>query len=152
MKKDISTILTIVITALVSQGSVFAKTPQYPDSINIELVSKQYTMALRSPVHGLVESALFESIKLQIYAPRHKFYEMAKAAENVINKNKSPELRYKAYVVTQFLHHPEWLTNMKNINDVWQVSRFNLEGDKLFVLLADELQARYLVLANNDEK
>ncbi len=151
MKKDISIIFTIVITALVSQGLVIAKTPQNPDSINIKFVGKQYAMAMQSPVQGLVESALFESIKLQIFAPKHKFFELAKSAENVMDKAKSPELRYKAYIVTQFLHHPEWLNNMKNKNDVWQVSRIKSEGDKLFALLADELQNRHLILAKNDE-
>jgi hypothetical protein len=152
MKKTIAVILTVALVTIASQTEVMSKLPEYPDTINIENVSAQYSMAIRSSNEGLIESALFEAIKLQIFAPKRSFPELAKEADNVIRKTRTPELRYKAYVVAQFLHHPEWLYNMENINEVWQVSRFEEAGDKLFALLADELQNHYLVLAGSDEK
>lgn len=151
MKKTITAVLAITIIAFVSHTPVMAKIPA---SINIQTVGAQYLKALNSSNNGLIESALFECIKLQVYAPGYNCDKLAKAVETVMEKNKSPELRYKAYIVAQFLRHPGWLQNMENTAEIGQISRANNdeEEDQLFVLLADELQNRYLVLAGNTEK
>lgn len=115
-----------------------------PNSIresNLSKAEKQYFSCLKSVNDGVVESALAHVAMLKLMNPDRDFASVAPVVDMVAGKNSSPEIRYKAYLVSNVLRNPELFSGD---------TRTDYESpDELFSVLASRMSA---LIASSIEK
>ncbi len=123
-------VLTIIFIATVS-FAVFAQTDK-----TIESAPANYLKALKSDNDGMVESAIFHSMKYKLYYPEQNTTRLEKEIEKLVEKGKSEAIRYKAFLAMQFMQNDK-LMNIIEKEDYKDAAQF-------FKMLGEELNEHFL--------
>ena len=107
MKRYTATIICVVMLSVVT--SAFSK--EYPKTV--QHACKNYLFALRMDNEGVVESTIFNIMKLKLVYPDLEYDQLAAVLDSIAQNSDKKELRQKAYLACMFLRHPEhfnWIT------------------------------------------
>ena len=102
----------------------------------IENAPQNYEKALKSANPGVVKSAIFYAVKLKLYYPEQNTEKLNTLLERLSQGSESTEIRYKAYLASQFMSDGKLLEKIEKQD--------YKDGDQFFRLLADELQNEIL--------
>lgn len=122
--------LTIILLTMVSL-TVFAQTEKV-----IENAPANYLQALKSNNDGVVESAIFHSVKYKIFYPDQNTTELEKEIENLVEKGKTEAIRYKAFLANQFIQNSKLMSNIEKED--------YKDGSEFFKMLSQELNDHVL--------
>ncbi len=141
MKKSnrIRVLVSLLILALCQplfSGEEAAKTPE--KMAYSEAAVKNYSESMKIDNEGVVESAIFYSVKLKLLYPERDTELIEDQLKVLILDGATERIRYKAQIAFTFISNPTMLANIeqKNYLDI---------NDELFQNLADELENRFLV-------
>lgn len=124
--------LSVAAFSQTNSNSYFSEANSIRES-NLLKAEKRYSNCLKSANDGVVESALAHVAMLKLMNPENDFALVASAVDMVAGKNLSPEIRYKAYLVSNVLHNPELFSGD---------ARTSYESpDELFSVLASRMSA-----------
>lgn len=131
----ISSIIFLAGPAAFAQLSTvdFNVIPEYSEK-SIE----RYEDALKSDNPGVVESAIFYSVKLKLVTPEADTDKLMKAINDLVLKGETETIRYKAHIAAQYYNDPAMLGEI-------EVKNYKDDTDELFQVLATELQNHLLV-------
>lgn len=121
-----------IIIVLLLSAAVFAQ-----GAAVVEKAPKNFEKALKSENGGLVESAIFLSLKFKIFYPEQDCRGMVKQIERLAREGRSKSTRYKAYLAAEFLNHENLLGKIAR-EDYKDAGGF-------FKMLAGELENEALV-------
>lgn len=122
--------LTIILIVMVSFAAL-AQTEK-----TIESAPINYLKALKSDNDGMVESAIFHSVKYKIYYPEQNTARLEKEIGNLIEDGKTETIRYKAFLANQF---------MQNSNLLNKIDKDDYKDrDEFFKMLGEELNDYFL--------
>ena len=93
---------------------------------------KNYTAALRSTNHGLIESAMMEAAIFKIVYPGSDITEMKDVIDSLAVNGTTPSIRYKARLASNVCDNPAWFAK----NDY----RHYDDNDEFFVAVAAQLE------------
>ena len=90
--------------------------PYFPDIITIQKadyskLEKKYAACLSSENEGVVESALAHIAMFKLMYPVKEFGILERAVKVVADQNPSPEIRYRAYLVSSLYENPKQFVN-----------------------------------------
>jgi hypothetical protein len=105
----------------------------------IENAPDNYLHALKSDNTGVVESAIFHSLKFKIFYPEQNTEKLDREFSKLIKEGKTASIRYKAFLVNQCINCEDLLTKIEKEN--------YKDADKFFTLLAQKVND-YLLAAN----
>jgi len=105
----------------------------------IENAPENYLHALKSENSGVVESAIFHSLKFKIFYPEQNIARLDREISKLIKEGKTASIRYKAFLVTQCINCEELLTKIEKED--------YKDADKFFTLIAQKVND-YLLAAN----
>ncbi len=141
MKSQKNTIILTVFAVLILAGSAaFSKNdvdasnsvPTFPSE-----AVEYYVDALKFDNAGVVESAIFLSLKFKLFMPHSDTDALAKEVNRLAKKGATERIRYKAYIASQFFKNPAMLNNVERKN-------YRVNSDEFFRVLATELQKHML--------
>jgi hypothetical protein len=108
----------------------FATTSRY-QSVNTVKAERAYRTCLLSRHEGITESALAHVAMMKLAIPECEFKELKAGVREVARTAANPELRYKAWLITRVLEHPEIFSGITH-------GEYN-SADELFGALASRL-------------
>lgn len=123
--------LSLLFVALLSVG-LAAQSPE-----NVKNAPKNFEKALKSGNAGLVESAIFHSLKFMIFYPEQDAAKLKKQITRLVKEGETRNIRYKAYLASQFLNNPDLLATIEKED--------YKDADRFFKMLGDTLQESVLV-------
>lgn len=123
--------LSLLFVALLSVG-LAAQSPE-----NVKNAPKNFEKALKSGNAGLVESAIFHSLKFMIFYPEQDVTKLKKQITRLVKEGETRNIRYKAYLASQFLNNPDLLATIEKED--------YKDADRFFKMLGDTLQESVLV-------
>jgi len=123
-----------VIMVVLFSMAVFAQSEKM-----IENAPENYLHALKSENSGVVESAIFHSLKFKIFYPEQNIARLDREISKLIKEGKTASIRYKAFLVTQCINCEELLTKIEKED--------YKDADKFFTLIAQKVND-YLLAAN----
>ncbi|MBX2989662.1 MAG: hypothetical protein KF749_00690 [Bacteroidetes bacterium] len=124
--------LSVAAFSQTNSGTYFSEASSVRGA-NLAKAEKQYANCLKSANDGVVESALAHVALLKLMNPERDFALVAPAVDVVAGTNPSPEIRYKAYLVSNVLRNPELFSGE---------ARTSYESpDELFSVLASRMSA-----------
>ncbi len=103
-----------------------------------EKAVKNYSEAMKIDNEGVVESAIFYSVKLKLLSPELDTKLIEKQLKELILDGATERIRYKAQIALTFISNPAMLANIEQKN-------YQDNNDELFRNLADELEDKFLV-------
>ncbi len=143
--------LWFVVVAATVATNAFAQSenkerPYFPDIVTIQKadysrLEKKYAACLSYENDGVVESALAHIAMFKLMYPVKELRVLERAVKAVADQNPSPEIRYKAYLVSSLFENPRQFASE---------ARRNYESpDELFGALATKIHD---VLVSNETK
>lgn len=90
----------ILILILAVSSAAFAQTEKA-----IENAPANYLKALKSDNDGVVESALFHSMKYKLYYPEQNTAKLERETEKLVENGNSDAIRYKAFLANEFMQN-----------------------------------------------
>jgi hypothetical protein len=123
-------VLTIILIVIVSFVAL-AQTEK-----TIESAPVNYLKALKSDNDGMVESAIFHSVKYKMYYPEQYTAKLEKEIEKLVEDGKTEAIRYKAFLANQFMQNSNLLSKIEKDN--------YKDKDEFFKLLGEELNDYFL--------
>lgn len=105
----------------------------------IENAPDNYLQALRAENGGVVESAIFHSLKFKLFYPEQNTDKLDRELSKLIKEGNTASIRYKAFLVTQCINCEELLTKIEKED--------YKDADKFFTLIAQKVN-NYLLAAN----
>lgn len=126
MKRKISIIFLVAILSGVSMS--FAK--EKPSAV--ERATDNYLVGLRLNNEGVMESAIFNIIKLKLVYPYLDYTKLAVALDSIAENSGNKVIQRKAYLASMYVKYPErfnWITNKTYV-----------ENNAFFDLLAVKLE------------
>lgn len=115
------------------------ETEKTPDKMAYsESAVKNYSESMKLDNEGVVESAIFYSVKLKLFHPERNTELIEKQLKELILDGTTERIRYKAQIALAFISNPAMLVNIEQKN-------YLDNSDKLFQILADELENQFLV-------
>lgn len=103
----------------------------------VDKAPQNFEKALKSDNPGLIESAIFLTVKYKLFYPEKDTENLVKAIDRLVIDGQTKSIRYKAYLASEYLKHGELLANVEKEN--------YKDGDQFFKLLADKLENESLV-------
>lgn len=103
----------------------------------VDKAPQNFENALKSDNPGLVESAIFLTVKYKLFYPEKNTGKLVKAIDRLVKKGQTKSIRYKAYLASEYMRHGELLANVEKED--------YKDGDQFFKLLADKLEDELLV-------
>ncbi len=99
-----------------------------------------YMICLESPNAGVVESGLAHIGRMKLYFPGREFPGLASAVQRVASEGATPELRYRAYLISTLFSCPaaSAMTDRRDFSS----------PDELFGAIAEQLQHTLLSSAS----
>jgi hypothetical protein len=76
-------------------------------STSLDRAPANYLMALKQTNEGVVESAIIKVMKLKYYYPEMDYSEITTQLEKLETDGKSESIRFMAYIVGNYIKHPE---------------------------------------------
>ncbi len=104
---------------------------------NLKNAPKNYEKALKSGNAGMVESAIFHSLKFMLFYPQEDAAKLKKQITRLVKEGETRSIRYKAYLASQFLNNPDLLATIEKED--------YKDADQFFKILGDTLQENVLV-------
>lgn len=104
---------------------------------NLKNAPKNYEKALKSGNAGMVESAIFHSLKFMLFYPQEDAAKLKKQITRLVKEGETRSIRYKAYLASQFLNNPDLLATIEKED--------YKDADRFFKILGDILQENVLV-------
>lgn len=120
--------LIITLVAALSLG-VFAQSKAV-----VEKAPQNYLAALKSGNTGMIESAIFQVVKYQMFYPDQYNYEVVGQLIRLANNSRSEIIREKARLAVAYIQHAEWLSKIEK--------KDYKDGEELFTLLRDRNAAK----------
>lgn len=117
--------LTIILIVAVSLAA-FAQT-----ETAIENAPDNYLKALKSDNDGMVESAIFHTIKYKLYYPEQNTAGLEKEIEKLTRYSNSETIRYKAFLATQFLKNDSLMDRIEKEDYKNEADFFKMLGVEL---------------------
>ena len=102
----------------------------------IESAPANYLKALKSDNDGMVESAIFHSLKYKLYYPEQETANLEKEINNLMTDAGSETIRYKAFLAAQFMQNDVLLDSVEK-KDYKNEAEF-------FKMLSEELNDHYV--------
>ncbi len=96
----------------------------------VEKAPQNYLMALKSDNNGLIESAIFQVVKYQMFYPDQYNYEIVGQLIRLANNSRSETIREKARLAVAYIQHAEWLSKIQK--------KDYKSGEELFMLLQNQ--------------
>ena len=90
----------ILFLILAVSSAAFAQTEKA-----IENAPANYLKALKSDNDGVVESALFHSMKYKLYYPEQNTAKLEREIEKLVENGNSDAIRYKAFLADEFMQN-----------------------------------------------
>lgn len=104
---------------------------------NLKSAPQNFEKALKSGNAGLVESAIFHSLKFMLFYPEQGVARLKKQISRLVKEGETRNIRYKAYLAAQFLNHLDLLARIEKAD--------YKDADRFFTMLGDTLQESVLV-------
>lgn len=134
-------VLTAILALFVLNTAAFSNNGP-ADSNEVITYSKKsvvnYSEALKSENRGVVESAIFYSVKFKLFNPEENTAPIEDQLQNLVANGETEKIRYKAQIAVNFVRNPELMENITREN-------YKDTSDVFFKLLANELESKYLV-------
>lgn len=99
--------------------------------------SENYLHALQSENTGVVESAVFNIVRLKLHFPEQNTDQLLKALHELSQNADSESLRYRAYLAASYLEQ-------SSLRDKIKIEKYE-DIESFFVMLADTMQEELLV-------
>ena len=77
------------------------------NSTSLDRAPANYLMALQQTNEGVVESAIIKLMKLKYYYPQMDYSKISVQLEKLETDGKSESIRFMAYIVGNYIKHPE---------------------------------------------
>ena len=103
----------------------------------VDQAPQNFEKALKSGNPGLVESAIFLTVKYKLFYPEKDTGKLVKVIDRLVTEGQTKCIRYKAYLASEYLKHGELLANVEKEN--------YKDGDQFFRMLAHKLENESLV-------
>ena len=147
MKKH--TLLTLLVFFLISLFGGFAHSSdsltasnlnsKNEDALSIKCTSldrahDNYLMALKQDNEGLVGSAIVKVMKLKYYYPEKDYSEIKTQLEKLESTGQTESIRFMAYIVGNYIKHPEHFA--------WIKKGVDKNSDHFFSLINDRVAAQ----------
>ncbi|MFQ5584357.1 MAG: hypothetical protein ACE5GL_07980 [Calditrichia bacterium] len=116
----------IIIFITVISIAAFAQTREIIDN-----APSNYLNGLKSDNLGVVESAIFHSVKFKLYYPDEKMDKLISELNKLIGEGETGTIRHKAYIALQFLNNPGLLSKIEKRDYKDPVQFFLMLGDSL---------------------
>lgn len=116
-------ILTLIVAVSVA---AFAQTEK-----TVNNAPANYVKALKSNNDGMVESALFHSMKYKLYYPEQNTSDLEKQIERLVENGKSNAIRYKAFLAAEFMQNNTLMNKIEKED--------YKDADEFFKMLGKEL-------------
>lgn len=129
-------LLIFVLCQPLFSGEDADKTPEKMEYS--EAAVKNYSESMKIDNEGVVESAIFYSVKLKLFYPERDTELIEDQLKVLILDGATERIRYKAQIAFAFISNPTMLANIEQKN-------YLDTNDELFQNLADELENRFLV-------
>ena len=107
-----------------------------PSSVTWKLAN--YAKALKSDNDGMVESAIFHSMKYKLYHPEQNISVVEKQIEKLVDNGKSQAIRYKAYLASEFMQNETLMSRIKKAD--------YKDAEEFFKMLSEELSTNLLAV------
>ena len=110
----------------------------------VEKAQAGLLQGLQSNCAGVVESAIFQIVKIKIDLRESDLAGFQKQISRLIVEGETPEVRYKAYIAHFFLDNPNLLFNSSHLPELQRLSDEN--RDHFFAILTEEVKQYMLKL------
>jgi hypothetical protein len=115
--------------------------------INLSQVERSYALCLKSPIDGVVESALAHITRLKLCRPEVGFGRIADILPELAREGRTPAIRYKAYIASMVydmpgLFAPEQAVEFRTAEDLYAALSNRLQSSLLGSTLASSAGAR----------
>lgn len=119
-------LLTLIITVLIilpsfAQENDPEKDQKLTEQHKIEMAIKNYKKALESENRGMIESAIINIMKLKYNYPDYDYSSLIQPLDSLQSMEKSKPIKFMAYIVQNYLEHPErytWMYDMQIKSDI----------------------------------
>ncbi|HTP12390.1 MAG TPA: hypothetical protein VMM37_02130 [Bacteroidota bacterium] len=116
-------------------GGYFCRAESYR-TMDLSRANQNYTLCLRSENDGIVESALAHVAYMRLVLPGADLRDVRKIVESLVNSDRLPVVRYKAYLASMVFVSPHLF---KQAPDVPYAT-----GDEFFAAVDDKLRSSLL--------
>ncbi len=99
-------------TGFNATAQVMATPPSSLNKHSAERIVRNYIQALRSPNHGVVESALFNALSVVALRPDARTQALEREIAKLEESGHTPAIRYKSVLTRYVLIHPELLAEI----------------------------------------
>jgi hypothetical protein len=100
---------TLILALIVAVSfAAFAQTEK-----TVESAPANYVKALKSDNDGMVESAIFHSLKYKLYYPEENTAKLEKEIEKLVENGNSDAIRYKAFLAAEFMQNYTLMNRIK---------------------------------------
>jgi hypothetical protein len=118
---------TLILTLIAAVSfAAFAQTEK-----TVESAPANYIKALKSDNDGMVESAIFHSLKYKLYYPEQNTSDLEKQIEKLVENGKSNEIRYKAFLANEFMHNDTLMKGIQKADYKDAAEFFKMLGEQL---------------------
>jgi hypothetical protein len=100
-------------------------------STSLDRAPANYLMALKQTNEGVVESAIIKVMKLKYYYPQMDYSEITAQLEKLEMDGNSESIRFMAYIVGNYIKHPERFA--------WVKKGVDKNTDKFFALINERV-------------
>jgi hypothetical protein len=101
---------------------------------SLDHATDNYLMALKQDNEGVVESAIIKVMKLKYYYPEKDYSEIKTQLEKLELDGQTESIRFMAYIVSNYLKHPERFA--------WVKKGVDENSDHFFSLINDQVVAQ----------
>lgn len=133
----------LFVVAAIASGAIAQEVHLTKKTFNHKLAFEAFEKCLqRSDVPGFVESSLYTIAECKSRFPELNYSRLIEDVNRVAQRNASPALRYKAYLVSMYLTHGSEIT----VTPIRDADSY----DYLFKQIANQLEQKYLALGNSE--
>lgn len=118
-------VLTIILIITVGFAA-FAQTEK-----SIENAPANFIHALKSDNSGVVESAIFHTLKYKLYYPEQKTANLEKEIDKLAKDSKNETIQYKAFLASQFLENSSLLDRIEKKDYKNEAEFFKMLSEEL---------------------
>lgn len=93
-------------------GAANAQAAGFPRSAREQSFVQNYLLSLRSPNHGVVESAIYHTIWITVRKPGTDISPLLKEIERLETSGHTPSIRYKSLLARYVMKHRELLDEL----------------------------------------
>ncbi len=101
-----------LLTGFSASAQVTAMPPSQKKQVFTDRAVKNYVLSLRSSNHGVVESAIFNTLNIAAQRPDANLERLEKEISKLENSGHTPSIRYKSLLARYVFSHPDLLAEL----------------------------------------